>query len=85
MRRLLVVRLDALQFQILHGGGLPLHFFFEALQQFALFDDDAVQLLDLMLKVREVGFELVGAAGLCVSHAGDFARAGNGSRAAECG
>jgi len=68
MRRLGVVRLDALQFQRFHGAGLALDFFLQALQQFTLLDDDGVQLLNLMLEVGEVGFEFVGAPGIFFSH-----------------
>jgi hypothetical protein len=68
MRRLLVVRFDAFQFQRLHGGGLPLDFFLESFQQLTLLDDHAVQLFDLMLKVGEIRFKLVGAPGIFVWH-----------------
>ena len=66
MRRFLDVGLDALQFHRLHRSGLALDFPFQTLQQFALLDDDAVQLLDLMFQVRKVGFKLVQAPGIFV-------------------
>jgi hypothetical protein len=69
MWRLGDVRFDALQLERFHRARLALDFFFQALQQFALFDDDAVQLLDLVFEMREVGFELVGAPGMFVCHA----------------
>ena len=68
MRRLLLVGLDALQFQRLHGGGLALDVLFQALNQFALLDDHAVHLLDLMFEMREVRLELVHAPGSFVCH-----------------
>ncbi len=68
MRRFGDVRLDALQFQRLHGGGLPLDFFFQPLQQFALLNDHAVQLLDLMFEMREVRLQPFGASGIFVCH-----------------
>jgi len=69
MRWLLVVRLDAFQLQRFHRARLPLDIFFQALQQFALLDDDAVQLLDLMFEMREVGLQFFSASGIFVSHA----------------
>jgi hypothetical protein len=57
MRRFDVVGFDALQFQSFHGGGLALDFLFQPLQQLALLDHDAVQLLDLVFEVGEVGFQ----------------------------
>ena len=69
MRRLDVVRLDAFQFQRLHRAGLALDFFFQPLQQLALLDDDAVQLLDLMFEMREVRLQFFGAPGIFVCHA----------------
>jgi len=69
MRRLLVVRLDALQFQCLHGGGLALDLLFQALQQFALLDDDAIQLLDQAFKMRGVRFKFFKAPGIFICHA----------------
>ena len=66
MRRLLVIRLDALQFHRLHGCGLPLDFFFQSLQQFALLEKHAVHLLDLMFEMREVRLQPVGAPGIFV-------------------
>ena len=68
MRRLLDVRFDALQFQRLHGGGLPLDFFFHPVKQLALLDDHAVHLFDLVFEVREVGLELVHPPGIFVCH-----------------
>lgn len=68
MRWFLVVRLHAFQFQRLHRGGLAQDFFLKPLQQFALFDDNAVQLLHLMFEVREVRLKLVGAPGIFVCH-----------------
>jgi len=68
MRRLLVVRLDAFQFQRLHGGGLALGFFFQPLQQFILRDEHAIQLLDLVLEMREVRLQPVNASGIIVCH-----------------
>jgi len=68
MRRLLVVRLDAFQLQRFHRAGLPLDFLFQALQQFALLDDDAVQLLDLVFQVSDVRFKFFGAPGIFVCH-----------------
>ena len=68
MRRFLVVRLDTFQFQRLHGSGLALDFLFQPLQQFALLNDDGVQLLDLMFEVREVGLQFFGAPGIFVCH-----------------
>ena len=64
-----MVGLDALQFQRLHGGGLALNFLLQAFQQFALLDDDAVQLLDLMFEVREVRLQFFSAPGMFVCHA----------------
>ena len=69
MRRLLIVRLDAFKFQRFHRARLPLDIFFQALQQFALLDDDAVQLLDLMFEVREVRLQFFSAPGMFVCHA----------------
>ena len=68
MRRLLVVRLDAFEFQRFHRAGLALGLLFQALQQLALLDDDGVQLLDLMLEVGEVGLQFFGAPGIFVCH-----------------
>ena len=69
MRRFLAVRLDALNFQGFHRPGLALDFFFQPLQQLGLFHHDAVQLLDLMFEVREVGFQFISPPGIFVSHA----------------
>ena len=69
MRRLLVVRLDAFQFQGFHRARLALNLFFQPLQQFPLLDDDAVQLLDLMFEMCDMRFEFFGAPGMFVSHA----------------
>ena len=66
MRRFLDVGLDALQFHGLHGGGLALDFLLETLQQLALFNDDAVQLLNLVFEVRKVQFNFLQAAGIFV-------------------
>jgi hypothetical protein len=68
MRRFLIIRLDALQLQRFHRARLALDIFFQALQQFALLDDDAVQLLDLVFEVREVRFKFFGAPGIFVCH-----------------
>jgi hypothetical protein len=57
MRRLGVVGLDVIHFNRLHRSRLAQDFFFHALQKFPLRDDHAVQLLDLMFQVREVGFD----------------------------
>ena len=68
MRRLGVVAFDALQFQRFHRARLPLDFLFQTLQQLALLDDDAVQLLDLMFEVCEVRFNFFSAPGIFVCH-----------------
>ena len=68
MRRLGVVGLDAFDFQRFHRAGLALNVLFQPFQQFALLDDDGVQLLNLMFKVREVGFQFFGAPGIFVCH-----------------
>ncbi len=68
MRWLRVVGFDAFQLQRLHGGGLSLDFFFQPLQQFALLDDDRIQLLDLVFKVGQVCLQLVHAPGIFVCH-----------------
>ena len=69
MRRLGIVRFDALQFQRFHRARLAQNFFFQALQQLALLDDDTVQLFDLMFEMREVGLQFFSASGIFVSHA----------------
>jgi hypothetical protein len=48
---------------------LALDIFFQALQQLALFDDHAVQLLDLVFEMREARFEFFSAPGIFVCHA----------------
>src|SRR5580698_4485902 len=58
MRRPGVVGLDAFQFQSFHGGGLALDIFFKPFDQPALLDDHRVHLLHLMLKMREVRFNV---------------------------
>ena len=68
MRRFGVVGFDAFEFQRFHRVRLAMDFFFQSLQQFALLDDDAVQLLDLMFEVREAGFQFFGASGIFVGH-----------------
>jgi hypothetical protein len=68
MRRSLVVRFDALQFQRLHGGGLAPNLLFQAFEQFDLPDDDRVQLFHLMFEMREVRFKPVQAPGIFFSH-----------------
>jgi hypothetical protein len=69
MGRLGDVGFDAFEFDGFHGGALALDFFFEPLDEFVLGDEDAVQLLDLMFEVREVGFQLVEASGSLIVHA----------------
>jgi len=69
MRRLLVVGLDALNLQRFHRARLALHLLFQPLEQLALLDDDAVQLLDLVFEVRDGGFKFFGAPGIIVCHA----------------
>jgi len=69
MRRLDVVGLDAFEFQRFHCARLALDFFFQPLQQFALLDDDAVQLLDLVFEVRDVRFKFFSAPRMFVCHA----------------
>lgn len=54
MRRLLDIRLDAFQFQRLHGSGLALNLFFQTFQQFPLFNHNAVQLLNLVFEMSNV-------------------------------
>jgi len=72
MRRFLLVPLDALQFQRLHGGGLPLDLLLQVREQFALRNDHAVQLFDLVLKVRHQRFEFVHTMGIFFGHAGSL-------------
>ena len=69
MRRLEIVRLDAFQFNRLHRGRLALNFLLQSLQPFALLDDDAVQLLDLVFEVRDVRFKFFSAPRMFVCHA----------------
>ena len=69
MWRSLVIRLDAFQFQRFHCARLALDIFFQPLQQFALLNDDAVQLLDLMFEMCDMRFEFFGAPGMFVCHA----------------
>jgi hypothetical protein len=68
MRRLLHVGLHTFQLDRLHDAGLPLRFLFEPVQEFSLLNDDPVQLLDLMLKVSKVRFQLLYALGVFVWH-----------------
>jgi len=68
MRRLLDVGFDALQFQRLHGGGVALDFLFQPVEQLALLDDHAIQLFDLMFKVRKIRLKFVHAPGMFVCH-----------------
>ena len=68
MRRLLHAGLDTFQFLRLHSVGVPLNFLSEPLQEFALLNDDAVQLLHLMFEVRKVCFEPVHALGIFICH-----------------
>ena len=74
MRRLLVVSLDPFQFHGFHGGGLAQDFLFQPVHQFALRNDHAVQLLDLVFEVGEVGFNFSQAFGKFVVH--DFINEG---------
>jgi hypothetical protein len=69
MRRLGIVVLDAFQFQRLHRGRLPLNFLLQSLQPFALLDHDAVQLLDLMFEMGNVGFKFFNPLGRFICHA----------------
>ena len=69
MRRLRVVGLNAFQFQRFHRARLPLDFLFQTLQQFALLNDHAVQLLNLVFEMREVRLQFFGAPGMFVCHA----------------
>ena len=69
MRRFLVIGLDAFQFQRLHGARLALNFLLQPVEQFALLDDDGVQLLDLVFEVRKVCLKFFGAPGIFVCHA----------------
>jgi hypothetical protein len=68
MRRLLVIRLDALQLHRLHRGGLALDFLFQPVQQPALLDDHAIQLLDLVFEMRKVRFKHFHPPGIFVCH-----------------
>jgi len=68
MRRLLLVRLDALQLQRFHRPCLAVDILLQAFQPFALLDHDAVQLLHLVFQVGDGGFKLFGAPGMFVSH-----------------
>jgi len=68
MWRLLIIRLHALQFERFHRPRLALDLFFQPLQQFALLDDDAIQLFNLVLEVSKVGFQLVRTTGIFGSH-----------------
>ncbi len=68
MRRRRVVGPDALQFQRLHGGGLPLNLFSQSLQQFALLDDHVVQLLDLVFEVGDMGLKVFNPTGRFFGH-----------------
>ena len=68
MWRFLIVRLDALQLQRLHGAGLALNLLFQTFEQFDLFDNNCVQLFDLMFEVREVRFNFFNAPGNFVCH-----------------
>ncbi len=74
MRRFLHVGLNTFQFQRLHGAGLPLNFLLKPIEEFALLNDHAVQLLDLMLEVRIVRFQSVYALGVYVCHPGILPR-----------
>lgn len=57
MRRFFVVGLGAFDFEGLHEGGLALGFFADLVEEFALLDDDGVELFEVALEVGHVGFE----------------------------
>ncbi len=58
MRRPGVVRLDAFQLNGFQHVRLPLHLFFQKLDELALPGHDLVQLFDLMFQMGDAGFEL---------------------------
>src|SRR5437764_7035392 len=68
MGRLLYVGLYPFELQRLQDAGLPLSFLFEAVQKFSLFNDDLVQLLNLVLEVSKVRFQLVYGPGVVICH-----------------
>ena len=68
MRRLGDVRLDAVQLHRFHRVGLALDFPLQAFEQFALLDDHAIQLLELVFEVGTVQFQFLKAPGLFIRH-----------------
>jgi hypothetical protein len=68
MRWLGIVVLEAFQFQSFQHAGLALHLFLQMLDKFALPGHHVVQLLDLMLKVGDVGFEFFHPLGNFICH-----------------
>lgn len=57
MRRLGIVRLDAVQFHGLQSGGLPSRFFLQSLDSLSLIHNDRVELLQLVFKMRDMRFD----------------------------
>ena len=68
MRRPLHGGLYAFELQRLQDAGLPLSFFLQAVQKFSLLNDDLVQLLNLVLEVSKVRFQLVYGPGVVICH-----------------
>jgi hypothetical protein len=52
-----IIRLDAFQLRALKCSGLPLHFFFQSIDEFALLNDDFIHLVNLVFQMSDVGFE----------------------------
>ena len=68
VRRFGIVRLDALQFNCLHRRRLALDFLLQPLKQFVVPGHHVVQLLDLMLEVRDVCFQFFNPLGRFICH-----------------
>jgi hypothetical protein len=68
MRRLGVVRLGLLDEGVLNGLRLKLHLLAQPLDELPLRDHHAIQLLDLMFKVRQVGLDAREPLGRIVFH-----------------
>ena len=76
MRRLGNVGLDAFQFHGLNGVGLARDFFFQAFEEFALFQHDLIQLVHLMFQVGDIRFKFFHPLLGFVSHGADIGLTG---------
>ena len=73
MRRPGIVGLDAFHFHGFQYAGLALHLFLQHLDKLTLFGQHFIQLLHLMLQMREMRLEFFQALGNFVGHGKHFA------------